>query len=487
MTTNAARPGEVAQPQDSDARSVRILSAVLGGLLFWLIVQTPVAVAAYQYLGVPASGAQALLLVKDAATAVLLVVLALRYARSTRWHRFDVAALVYVVILGAYAVVPLVTGSSLPLLSVAASVREFLVPVELYALGRLAASAGVSLRLMCRWFVAVSVAAALFTVGMYVIVPETFWSSDLNLLRFIRDVQGIASATSLWAASLVGHFGVGAGVDAQFPRAVGPFTHPVGTAHYFATPFVLAAAAAMSRTFSNSPRLTFLLGWLVVAILGLAVITPISRAAWLAAVAGIGLAGILLARVRMAAVIAAAFIAFVIFVPPFSYSIQSALSLTDTSAAAHVKAIEKGIEVVVGNPGGLGVGHGDVFGNAYGAGRSAGIGENMYLAALVTVGPLGVAALLLWILGVVRMLLTGHSRRAPRWMMAGLGAVLVGMMLSSTTASPLMRFTTSASLWLLVGLAVGTIDERQPLPSWLEVRAWVRRHLRAAAPVSLAR
>lgn len=457
------------------AGSAQILSVVLGGLLAWFLIQTPLATFAYQYLGLSTSAARAVLLAKDAAVMVLVIVLALRYARSTRWYRFDVAALVYTVVLAIYAVVPLLLGSKLPLMSVAASVREFLVPVELYAVGRLAATAGVSFPNITRWFLAVSAAAALLTVGIYLLLPATFWNTSLDLLRFIREVQGIPTALSLWAASLVGHFGVGAGVvDAQFSRAVGPFTHPVGTAHYFVVPLVLAAAAALSRVRDDRAPAGRIIGWVLVVLFALAVITPISRAAWLAAVAGLLLVGILLGRVRTAALLVAAFVAFVVLVPPFSYSIQSALSLTDSSAQGHVQAIEQGVGTIVKNPLGLGAGHGDTLGEVYGAGKSAGIGESMYLATIVTVGPLGLLALIVWMLGVVGALLLGRSTQVPRWMFAGFAALTVGLMLASALASPLMRFTTAASLWLLVGLAVGSIEDREPLPSWRQLRDRIR-------------
>jgi hypothetical protein len=472
----ALHQGEAAESfEEQGTRSAAILSAALGGLLLWLVIQTPLATAAYQYLGLSVTAARAILIAKDALVAVLLVVLAVRYARSTHWYRFDVAALIYVLVLAAYAIVPMFLGSKLPLLSVAASVREFLVPVELYALGRLAATAGVSFPIVARWFLAISAVAALFTVGLYVLLPATFWNSTLDLLRFIREVQGIPSALSLWAASLVGHFGVGAGVvDAQFSRAVGPFTHPVGTAHYFVVPLVLAAAAAISRIRGEGSLGVRMLGWTLVALFALAVITPISRAAWMAAVVGLLLAGLLLNRVRTAVVVVVAFVAFVVFVPPFSYSIQSAVSLTDSSAKGHVQAITEGVGTIVDNPLGLGAGHGDTLGEVYGAGESAGIGESMYLATAVTAGPVGLVALVIWMLGVVWALLTARSSRVPRWWYAGLAALTIGLLIASALASPLMRFTTAASLWLLVGLAIGSIERREPLPSWRQLRDRIR-------------
>jgi hypothetical protein len=44
--------------------------------------------------------------------------------------------------------------------------------------------------------------------------------------------------------------------------------------------------------------------------------------------------------------------------------------------------------------------------------------------------------------------------RTPAWIPVGLGAVLLAESAAAMTASTLMRFTTAASIWLLVGLAI---------------------------------
>jgi len=475
MNSSVATAGAFVPPaRIADVATGPRVYVVLTGLIVWLALQTPLLTAAYQYLGLGVDAARALLLAKDLAAAGLLVILLVAYARRTRWRFFDVAALLYLGILILYAVVPFILGSNLPPLSVVASLREFSVPVELYAIGRLAATAGVSFRSLALWSIAVSAVAAVVTVGLYLAVPASFWNTTLDLVRFIREVQGIPTAVSLWSASLVGHFGIGASVaDAIFPRAVGPFTHPVGTAHYFVVPLVLvfAAAATASATARWTQRVLTIA---LLVLLALAVITPISRAAWLAALAAIAVAAVLLNRIRWGAAVIAAFAAFVLLVPPFNYSIQSALSLTDSSTIGHVQAIEEGVDVISRNPLGLGVGQGDTLGEVFGGGASAGVGENMYLALMVSVGPLGLIAFVLWIAGVLRVLLTASSAAVPRWMFVGVAAALGGLLLSSATASPLMRFTTSASLWILVGLAVGSIEHSVPLPTLAQVRERMR-------------
>jgi hypothetical protein len=158
---------------------------------------------------------------------------------------------------------------------------------------------------------------------------------------------------------------------------------------------------------------------------------------------------------------------FVVLVPPFSYSVRSAISFQDSSVIAHGEAVGEGLGTVIDNPIGLGVGQADQFGSAFAGGAdAAGVGENMYLSVLVTVGPLGLAALLLWMLGLA-LGLAPRSDRATSWMRAALFAALAGYAVSAMTSSSLMRFTTSGSFWLLVGLLVlsGPVDVRGGIAS----------------------
>jgi O-antigen ligase len=267
---------------------------------------------------------------------------------------------------------------------------------------------------------------------------------------------------TLWDISVLGAYGAGEG--GQFMRAIGPFTHPVGAGHYFVLPLLLSVAAAFDASRRNAGwRSTAL--YLALAILfAAAVITTISRGSWLAAGLGVLLVGVFYRRVLITLVALAAVGLFLALVPPFSLSISSALSASDSSVVAHSSAIEKGIKTVTQNPFGLGVGQGDQPGFAFGGEEgAAGVGENMYLSLLVTVGPVGLAAFLAWFLGM-GWTLFASLRRSPHWLVAGTLAALVGYGASAATASPLMRFTTSAHFWLLLGLVIAANSQRRSSP-----------------------
>jgi hypothetical protein len=455
-TAFASGQGLLAATRRHVGDPARVTTAFVAGLIIWLPVQTPLATVLYQYAHLPVLAAQALLLAKDVAVAVAIVLLLLHTWRAVRLRWFDIAALLYVALIAAYSLVPLFLGSKLPLSAVLASAREFAMPVELYLLGRLAVVAGVDLRFIVRVLLGVAAVAAVATVGLY-FVPAVFWMTTLDLVTFERQVQGIGSAVSLWDIGLLGQFGVGD--SATFTRAIGPFTHPVGTAHYFVLPLVIAACAAM-RSWQLGLRDEARRYLLFVALFAAAVITPISRGGWLTAGIALVLAAVLLRRIRATLLVLVVVGAALAVIPPFSYSISSALSRTDSSVVGHQQAVDEGAQVVVQNPLGLGLGQADQFGQALagGSGTSAGVGENIYLSLLVSVGPLGFLMFAAWVLGMIPPMLKSRDPTIG-WIAVAVGCALIGYLVGGVLASPLMRFTTSATVWLVIGMTIGALSE----------------------------
>jgi hypothetical protein len=440
----------------SQAKTLSLATVALGLLIAWLPLQTPLAIVAFQY-GHAERVAWAMLLAKDVFTALLILYFFARYWRKVHFYWFDWAAVAYVALLGVYSVVPWLLGSHIGVASVVASIRELGVPVELYALGRLALAAGADIRLLIRWFLVVSALAAAFTVGVWALLPASFWASTLDLVGFVRVVQGIPNALTIWDISLVAHFGGGA--STIYSRAVGPFTQPVGTAHYFVLPLILCVAFGF-ESLNAGRRRDFLIAGFLALLVGAAVVTPISRGSWIAA----GLAFLLCALIyRHSAIVLVVFLvagAVLLAVPASRNSIVTSLTGTDTSSAGHAQALDTGLKTYLDHPLGWGVGQSGQFGQVLSGGDSAGagIGENMYLELLVSVGPLGFFAFVAWMGGLLWSL--GNSlRRGPPlgWIVVGSVAALVGYYVSALFASPLMRFTTSASVWLVVGLCVGLV------------------------------
>jgi hypothetical protein len=89
----------------------------------------------------------------------------------------------------------------------------------------------------------------------------------------------------------------------------------------------------------------------------------------------------------------------------------------------------------------VGVGQADQFRQVF-SGGEGGVGENMYLELLVSVGPLGLLALLVWLAGLLWRIATVRRRASPVWMVVGTWAALLGYAAVAMLAAPLMRFTT---------------------------------------------
>ncbi len=455
-------------------RESTLVTWIVIAFLAWMPLCTPVSLLAWENHLVSVPVAQAILLVKDGWAAGLIAVLFLRHIREIRFRWFDWCALAYAALVVVYSVVPSLLGSHLSALSVIASARELLVPVELYGLGRLAGYAGVSTATVVKAFLVIAAVAAAFTVAAFVLEPGAFWQNTYELVNFIRVVQGVPTAWTTWQISLLtmyGSFG-------EAIRAVGPFSHPVGTGVYFAMPLTLVVCAAwLSSRRQKVAMVTVMIG---VVLFALAVITPISRGTWIGFVGAVVVCGAVLHRYRLSVLTVVVFAAFIVLVPPFSWSVWASVAGNDSSTNAHTQTVQKDVtHVLTTNPVvGPKVGAGDSAGQNYTAGDdAAGVGENMYLTAYASVGPLGALAFVAW-LGALLVELFGRVRSGiPAWISIGVAAGLLAEVAAGMTASTLMRFTTSASMMLLVGLVVAqpTSGSRIPdLAALRHPRQWFR-------------
>ena len=439
-------------------KKLSVATIGLALLILWLPLQTPLAIVVFQY-GHHEKWAQALLLVKDVYAALLIAYLLVRYWRRLTFYWFDWAAIAYAGLIVVYSIVPWLLGSHIGVTSVVASARELAVPIELYALGRLAVAGGADIRWLVAWALAVAAAAAAFTVCVWAFTPRLFWSTTLDLVTFVRVVQGIPNVQTLWDISILARLGGGLDYANGFVRAVGPFTQPVGTGHYFVLPVVMTVAffyQAINQRRLWAAGAMAAAGLLFVA----AVIVPISRGAWIAVALAVVLCSLVCRRRAIIFVGLALAAAALVMVPAVRFSVVATVTGTDSSASDHASALGKGISTVIDNPIGLGVGQSDQFGQVLGSGDTAGagVGENMYITLLVSVGPLGLLAFLVWSAGLIKYLIAvRHRAPPPSWIVIGSGAALVGYLVTALLAPPLMRFTTSATVWLVVGLAMGSV------------------------------
>ena len=423
----------------------------LAALLIWLPIHAPVAILAYQSGVLSAAGTSVLVLAKDAAALALLAVLAWRHWRLVTWRWFDALALGYVGVLVVYAIVPAVLGAPVAPAGIAAAFRDFAVPVELYALGRLAAAAGVDRRTLLTGFLGVALLAAVATLLLHVLVPVDFWTRGLDLVSYVREVQGLPYARSLGDISILGHYGVGP--ERAIPRAVGPLVHPVAAAHYFVPALLLAAAGAFAAWQAGSRRVPAAAA-LIAVVFAATIIATISRGAWVAAGLGVLVCGFMYRRAVVAVLAVAAVGLFVALVPPYSLSISSAITADDSSASAHQVQIERGAESVETSPFGVGLGQTDRarrYTERAGI-ATTGVADSFYLSLYVAAGPLAVLTFAGWLGGVLMALLPWRRSAPESWVQVALAASLAGVAVSSVTNSIMARFTPTASLFLLAGL-----------------------------------
>jgi hypothetical protein len=348
-----------------------------------------------------------------------------------------------------------------------------LVPIELYGLGRLAGYAGVSVAGIVTAFMVIAAAAAVFSVAAFVLLPGEFWATTYNLVGFIHDVQGISTALDIWKTAILTMYGtLGNAV-----RAVGPFTHPVGTGVYFAMPFALAVCAVWLGDLRRKAALAIAIGGML--LFALAVLTPISRGTWIGLIGALVVGGALVHRFRLAALTVVLFVACLVAVPPFSYSVWSAIHGEDASTANHVAAIESGVSVITANPASSTVGQNDQFSQQIAAAAGVetnNVGENMYLTTYASIGPLGLLVYVVWLAALLVELFGRIRRGLPAWIPAGVAIGLLAEVAAGMSASTLMRFTNAASMMLVAGLVVsapGSEFRRLDLTAVRHPRRWL--------------
>ncbi len=254
----------------------------------------------------------------------------------------------------------------------------------------------------------------------------------------------------------------------------------MGAGGYFLLPLGLSVAAWFGGEAHGKRWMTAGLIGLTL-LFGLATIVTISRGAWIAAAIVVFMCGYSFKRLRMAVFCLAITGVFVAGVPPFDESISSALNRSDSSVVGHIEAIGRDTQTFLKNIIGMGLGSADrvtamsaeptpgpaaqVGAGTTSAGvdsEDAGIGEDLYLSVLVSTGPLGGLTFCAWCLGVILALFRVSRKAAPNWLVIGTATALVGSLVSALTSSTLMRFTTAASSWLLLGLVTGMVLATSP-------------------------
>lgn len=435
---------------------VAIAYAAVGLLLYpersleVFVVMLPVylmsLVMLYGVLGVPAIVIRLLQPWKE-----IVLLLALIGACSRQWRvhvpvtlrGIDWLVIVFVMLNVAYVLFPVGTSDFGVRL---AGLRANLIPVPLYALGRLA-TAGVVKSARVTRLIAILGAAAVIGVVVEKVALPADWPVRVGYSRFLIDFFGDVDVQS--ADELPWTFWTEAKI----------FRRPSA---FFANPLDLAAGCLI---FLGAVFATYLLkkrdggrdrAWLLLTWgLALTVCASLARMAIATLPIVLAVTAVVLGRRRIAAAIVAGGVALgaiglIIAGPLIQQYVLSTVSFQNASSAGHLQAWAEAMQAMFEHPLGLGLGSSGAVGARAGGGTG---GENQYLILGVQLGFFGLAVYCALVLSALRRL-----ARALRETKEGLfGAGMAGMLtmsllgLSSEIGSYIFVLYVT---WWLTGYAV---------------------------------
>jgi hypothetical protein len=372
----------------------------------------------------------------------------------------DLLALVYTLVVVAYAVMPQdwLDGDATSR-GVLLALRHHLLPVGAYAIGRLVSSWWQPERL---GVVVALTAAGIALVGLLdlALISLQAWR-DSGVPGWYReqlglDYEGLSGLPENWV------YNTG---DEENPirRLVSTFLSPLASAYAF----VVALIYAVSRPFR---------WWwvLLAALLYVGLLYTHTRAAVLAL--GAGLVVLAVAQRRVVPVILAAaalavsaqfFVVYPSLGPSTSYTEEELeylrqnaggepgvsadpFSPSESSLSSHWRNLRDGVETVVDHPQGYGLGNAGVVAKRTEVEIKA--GESTYVELGIDAGIVGAVAFLLWSLAILRGL---WQREA--WLAAAFAAVLLLALQTDVIGVHWL----AVSLWALAGLALGRKREHQ--------------------------
>jgi hypothetical protein len=339
----------------------------------------------------------------------------------------DLAVLALALVAVVYALLPQdLLGGEAGLRARAYGLREVLIPVAAYALGR-------SLSLGAREWKRLG-AVVLGTAGFVAVaglievyaVPLSAWR-DAGAAGYFTDQLGFPTLRG--PAGLPENFALNTS-DGVFRRLVSTFLSPLATAYMLLVALLVLAARSWARR------------WLAVAgaaVLGAAFLLAFSRAAAVALVGALLVLAVVQRRLVPAGAAAVALAAFVgvaagfttiaaetRFFPedlPFQEAnaeekgdvpggspLETTATLSDPSSREHLEELERGLRNFAGHPQGYGLGNAGVTGQRYGTQVQA--GESTYLVIALELGAAGLAALLAVVAAVLVALWRGARRAA---------------------------------------------------------------------------
>lgn len=293
------------------------------------------------------------------------------------------------------------------------------------ALVHLLASGRLSVRVLARIVVASGVLAGTFLIGQFLWALSVGPDAALEGLRALYPLFGgeRAANTSLgnWYVPNIG-----------VVRAIVPFMAPPSAGQYMMIAFLAAIWLAITapRTASRSR-----MRWVVVAMLGLALICTFSRQAWLGAGVGLVLIGLRGSFRRVApAAIAAATVFMFVNVPGTDQTLAGHLieagNTSDESSAGRLALWGDALHQVSERPL-LGIGPG-LYSTLNPFGEGAYYAHNIFLDVAVEMGVVGALALVWLLVALMRR----AARNSPMLALPALGAYVAANLVDDVSYFP---------------------------------------------------
>lgn len=394
---------------------------------------------------------------KEAVLLMAIAVVLLTRRAATRLTFPDYGMMAYGLLVTAEALFP-VGGSDINHLIL--GYRQAMVPVALYALGRLLPFNSTQIRRALTVVVVAASAVAAIALLDRILVLDDLWKNT-GVITYIANAAHDPSAspeTYFYSYALGG----------QTRRAIGPYASPLTLSYSLIFPASLVIAHLISGKFPLPRKLVWTAGTLI----GLAIILSITRAVILGVVAAAILGPVLLGRasglLRTGAVVCT--VAVVLFTQ-ISQVVGQTTSLSDPSSRNHSRALSEGAQVVRANPLlGTGLGQAGFVGETGArAGGTEGsqpiVGESFYL---VLAAEQGIPALILFLFAVAGIILaTRHTSRVddPITILLKRSVMLaaIAFLVASVTTEHWSSFQSSALFWLFAGAAITAVVKTAPM------------------------
>jgi hypothetical protein len=422
----------------------------------WLPFEN-IAVALWVSVGLPPTIGNLIVWAKEIA---LLAVfgLALLGGAFRRWRKTELLLLCFV----AWVFLYLPVGS-LGLTARLAGARMLLWPLLMYLIGRSIPIPPNGLRRMWNALVVVFLVVALAGFFEVLFVP-TAQLADLQAATYQAKGLEINATVAGLEGSFYSAIGsrFGAGDLIWFRRMVSTYLEPLALGHALVLPIVfLFYAFAGPRPALLRPR------WLVGVLLGtliLAQILAASRGAILAVLIGIGIIIVSSRKARLRSIVVVGVVlAVALTFAPVRDFVLNTITLEDPSSGGHVRQLELGIQLVINQPMGLGLGQGGYVGNYLSEGAAQGTGESFFFAMASQVGVVGVALFVLGLLAILSSLWRVWRKTDSVWLkvsaLVTLGALL-GYSVSAIASESAFGLLSSGTAWFMSGLVV-RIGNRQ--------------------------